>query len=139
MNEYVQGKVGLPGIALAVIGLFSIFTHLALGAITLLSAVSVVLQLLSGDVDSASWMSFLTGTGWQLVLFAVYFFASFIVTFAGMRLRNARSAGIVYLGALIAIVPCCAGACWCFGLPVGIWAIVVMQDPQVKAAFAETF
>jgi hypothetical protein len=38
----------------------------------------------------------------------------------------------------MAALPCCIGLpCCCFGLPVGIWAIVSMQDDQVKAAFSE--
>ena len=55
--------------------------------------------------------------------------------FAGMKLRSLQSPGIVYAGSILAAIPCCAGGCCCLGLPVGIWAIVVMQDEEVKAAF----
>jgi hypothetical protein len=37
----------------------------------------------------------------------------------------------------MAMLPCCTGLCCCLALPVGIWAIITMQDDQVKAAFAE--
>lgn len=139
MNEYVQSKVGPPGIALAVVGMISIFLNLIFAVLTLLSSMNTIMGLLGGDADSSAWTSFVATTGWQVMLYILSFGSSFFVAFAGMRLRNARSAGVVYLGSILAMIPCCFGYCCCIGLPVGIWAIVTMQDEQVKAAFAEQF
>jgi hypothetical protein len=35
---------------------------------------------------------------------------------------------------IIAIIPC-FGPCCCLGIPVGIWALVVINKPEVKSAF----
>lgn len=139
MNEYVQSKVGPPGIALAVVGMGSILLNLLFAVLTLVGSMATIMALLSGDADGASWGQFIGTTGWQVMMYILSFAGAFVVTFAGLRLRNARSAGVVYLGAILAMIPCCFGYCCCLGLPVGIWAIVTMQDEQVKAAFAETF
>src|SRR5688572_8849455 len=137
MNESVARKVGPPGIALALFGLGSIAYHLLVGLVVLASSLSVVLALLGGDSTAGDFQAFLWSTGWQLIGLTVGFFASFLVAFAGLRLRSARSAGLVYLGALAAMVPCCVSCCCLLGLPIGLWVMVVMQDEQVKAAFAE--
>lgn len=139
MNEYVQSKVAPPGIALAVFGLLSVFLNLISALIVLATSMATIMALLGGEADGAAWGQFFATTGWQVIMSLLSFATSFIVTFAGLRLRNARSAGVVYVGALMAMMPCCVGYCCCFGIPIGIWAIVTMQDEQVKAAFSEQF
>ena len=139
MNEVVAKKVGPPGIALALFGLASIATQLLSGVGLLASSMSTLLALLGGSSTAGDFQVFLASTGWQLVLVTVSFFASFVVTFAGLRLRSARSAGLIYVGAVLAMVPCCVGCCCVVGFPIALWAIAVMQDEQVKAAFAEQF
>ncbi|MBA2321138.1 MAG: hypothetical protein H0V89_08280 [Deltaproteobacteria bacterium] len=138
MNEVVASKVGPPGIALALFGLGSIATHLMLGLIVLVGAFPTVLALLGGESESAEVQTFLATTGWQILWLAIGFFTSFLVTFAGLRLRSARSPALVYVGAVSAMLPC-VSCCCVLGLPIGIWVLVVMQDGQVKAAFAERF
>jgi hypothetical protein len=139
MNESVASKVGPPGIALALFGLGSIATHLLLGLGLLASSLSSVLVLLGGASTAADFQAFLMGTGWQLVAVTGGFFVSFVVTFAGLRLRSARSAWLIYLGSIAAMLPCCVNCCCVIGLPLAIWVLVVMQDEAVKAAFAENF
>lgn len=132
MNEYVQRKVDPPGIALALFGAASILVNLLAGVFQLVYAI----QALS---SGASITSFLMSQGWSLPVAAAGFFASFVVLVAGLRLRSLRSPGLVYTGAVFAMLPCCVGPyCCCLGIPLGIWTILTMQDEQVKAAFAET-
>ena len=51
----------------------------------------------------------------------------------GWRMRQARSYGLSVIAAIIALLPCTFG--WILGLPIGIWALVVLMDPEVKAGF----
>jgi hypothetical protein len=37
-------------------------------------------------------------------------------------------------GAIVAMLPCFLPCC-CLGLPVGIWAVMVISKPDVHAAF----
>lgn len=137
MNEYVQNKVNAPGLALAVFGGVCILLNLISGAFQLLSAITSIMSLVTSDVGMEAWVAFGMSQGWTIVLALIAFASSFVVLFAGMRLRQARSPGLVYAGSIFAMLPCCVSGCCCLGLPLGIWAIVTMQDEQVKVAFAE--
>jgi hypothetical protein len=53
---------------------------------------------------------------------------------AGQRMKGFRSYGLAMAASILSCIPC-ANSCCCLGLPIGIWAIVVLIDPQVKAAF----
>ena len=59
------------------------------------------------------------------------------VIIAGIKMRQLKSWGLVLAGAIMAAIPCCGGQIlMCFpGLPVGIWAIVILCKPNVKSAF----
>ncbi|WP_245918841.1 hypothetical protein [Melittangium boletus] len=57
------------------------------------------------------------------------------VTFFGaLRMKDLRSFGLAMAASIIAIIPC-FGPCCCIGIPAGIWALVVINKPEVKAAF----
>ncbi|MBM7118437.1 hypothetical protein [Archangium primigenium] len=59
------------------------------------------------------------------------------VTFYGaLQMKNLRNYGLSMAAAIIAIVPC-FGPCCCIGIPAGIWALVVINKPEVKAAFTK--
>ncbi len=124
MNEYVQNKVQTPGLVLAVAGGLSILA----GLLNLAGGAWTVFTLMQYDMMTA-----LTGAAQYLVLGLLTIGGGAFTAYAGMQLRDVGSAGIVYAGSIIAMLPCCS--CCCIGLPAGIWAIMTMQDDQVKAAF----
>jgi hypothetical protein len=54
----------------------------------------------------------------------------------GFRMKSMRSYALSIVGAITAAIPClsCGGCCG-FGQIVGIWALIVLLNEQVKAAF----
>jgi hypothetical protein len=60
---------------------------------------------------------------------------SAFVTYAGWQMRQLRGWGLSMAGAIAAIIPC--SGCCILGLPIGIWAIVVLIDADIKRAFNE--
>ncbi len=54
----------------------------------------------------------------------------------GIRMLSLRSYALCVAGAVSAAIPCisCSGCCG-FGEIIGIWAVVVLLNPDVKAAF----
>jgi len=58
---------------------------------------------------------------------------AFIVVGA-YRMMKLRSHGLAVAASIIAMIPCVSPCC-CLGLPFGIWALVVLFRPEVKAAF----
>jgi hypothetical protein len=55
------------------------------------------------------------------------------ITFGGMKMKNLESRGLALAASIIAIVPCFS--CFVVGIPVGIWCLVTLSKPEVKAAF----
>ncbi|MBX3422119.1 MAG: hypothetical protein KF752_11250 [Pirellulaceae bacterium] len=53
---------------------------------------------------------------------------------AGLRMKAFRSYWLVMTFAVLGMMPCLSNCC-IVGLPLGIWAIVVLSDVHVKAAF----
>lgn len=61
-----------------------------------------------------------------------------LVIFGGVKMRNLESRGLAMAGAIAALVPCLGpGCCACLptGIAAGIYALVVLNKPEVKAAF----
>ncbi|WNG15099.1 hypothetical protein [Cystobacter fuscus] len=54
--------------------------------------------------------------------------------FGALKMKNLENFGLSMAAAIIALLPC-VGPCCCLGLPVGIWALVVINKPEVKSAF----
>ena len=63
----------------------------------------------------------------QLALSAFYIFAS-------TKMRKLESYGLVMIATILSMIPCVSPCC-CVGLPIGIWILVVLAKPEVKAAF----
>jgi predicted transporter len=56
------------------------------------------------------------------------------VILGAMKMKNLESYNYALTAAILAMVPCLSPCCP-LGLVFGIWGIVILQDPQVKAAF----
>jgi len=56
------------------------------------------------------------------------------VVFGALKLMKLESRGLAMAAAVISVIPLCS-ACCILGIPWGIWALVVMSNPEVKAAF----
>ena len=72
-----------------------------------------------------------TGNIIQLVIVLV---ASGVMFYGAMKMKNLQSFGLSMAAAIIAMVPC-VQPCYCIGIPAGIWALIVLNKPEVKAAF----
>jgi hypothetical protein len=52
-----------------------------------------------------------------------------------LKMKNCQSYGLAMTGSITAMLPCGGLGCCILGLPFGIWAIVVLMNSEVKAAF----
>ncbi len=59
---------------------------------------------------------------------------SALVFIGAYRMKRLRSHRLAEVAAVVAMIPCISPCCL-LGLPFGIWAILVLEDPSVKAAF----
>ena len=69
-----------------------------------------------------------------LVLNLIALTIAFVVIFGALRMKNLRSYGLALSSAILGMIPCISPCCL-IGLPIGVWAIVVLMNPVVKQGF----
>jgi len=71
----------------------------------------------------------------SLVISLLALAISALVLWSGLQMRQLKGRGLAIAGAILGMIPCFTGCCCVIGLPVGIWALVVLMNAEVKAAF----
>lgn len=56
-----------------------------------------------------------------------------VVFLGGVMARRTRSYWLAVVGSVFSMLPCTV-AC-IFGIPIGVWALVLLLDPEVRASF----
>lgn len=120
--EYALRRVALPATLLMVFGVFS-----ALTSTCMMAGVSsgAGWKLVQGEID---WGPAFAGVQMLLGLLA-----SLFIVLGASKMKNLEKYDWALLAAILAVLP--VHGCCCFLLPLGIWAIVVLNDPYVRAAF----
>ena len=59
--------------------------------------------------------------------------AAFII-YAALKMRELKQWNLAIVASVLAMIPCISPCC-IIGLPIGIWALVVLNKPEVKEAF----
>ena len=59
---------------------------------------------------------------------------SLLALVGAMKMKNLSGRGWAYTSAILCMTPCTSGCCL-LGLPFGIWAMIVLSNPDVKRAF----
>jgi uncharacterized membrane protein HdeD (DUF308 family) len=134
-----QQEVSTPAILLIVTGalnaLYSLWNMVS--AVFNREQVEQILDTLRANSDLAPVVGFIESMASTAVsvLFALIALGlSALIIFGGLKMKNLESRGLAMVAAILAIIPCCNG-CYCLGIPAGIWALVVLNKPEVKAAF----
>jgi hypothetical protein len=69
------------------------------------------------------------------IFFAIFGLAiSGLVLFGAIQMQKLSSRGLAMTAAILALVPCFSPCC-VVGLPIGIWALVVLLKPEVSSQF----
>ncbi len=86
------------------------------------------IEQFSGLLDIASGPMGIALNGLALIVGCV-------VLLGAIKMKNLNSRGLAFTGAILAMIPCLSQCC-ILGLPFGIWAIVVLNNPDVKRSFS---
>jgi hypothetical protein len=57
-----------------------------------------------------------------------------VVIACGYSMIRGKSRGLCMTACIVSLIPCTSGCC-IFGIPFGIWGLVVLSDPNVKRVF----
>ena len=65
---------------------------------------------------------------------AVGVLCAIVILMGGIKMRKLENRGLSLTAAILAVIPCTSPCCL-VGIPLGIWALVVLAKPEVKSAF----
>lgn len=128
-------KVKGPAISLMVVG----------GLSFVLEVLSILANLLGFSLMGAQdmsqfegmkgmeWLAPLMGGGFVVIFGVIALAAMGLIFFGAMKMKALESYGLAMTAAILSMIPCFTVCC--LGIPFGIWALVVLLNDEVKAAF----
>lgn len=129
----MQDRVKGPAIGLIILGAIGIIFSL-IGLLTK-GLMQDSLRSVMPPEDFARIEGFLhADTMVGIAMRVVMLLISAFVLYGGVQMLHLRNRTIVMIAAVAGMIPC-IGPCCLIGLPVGIWALVVLSKPDVKQAF----
>jgi len=71
--------------------------------------------------------------GWPILMVLANGFAAF----GALMMRNLKMYPVALMAGVVSAIPCLFTSCCCvFSMPAGIWAIIVLMKPEVRAQFS---
>lgn len=74
------------------------------------------------------------GGGFNIVMGIISIALAAFIIFAALKMKRLESYGMAIAASIIALLPCNCPCC-CIGIPIGIWALVVLSKSDVKPFF----
>ena len=126
-----------PGAAQATVKGPAIFMMVLAITMILLQLIGVVLNLAGGaiaaDLPPEIRDKILAQGALGLVQNVVIIIINIIILIGSIKMKKCQSYGLAMAASILCIL--CDWGCCCLGLGAGIWSIVVLCKPEVKAAF----
>ncbi len=85
------------------------------------------------QVPKEAWANMFSGTV-GVVSCVIAILLSGLILAGALKMKKLESFGLAMTASIVAMVPCLSPCCL-LGLPIGIWALVVLSKPEVKTAF----
>ncbi len=138
-------KVSGPATALIVVGVLNILLALY-GVVSNVMALSNPAQIQAQidqnpelqnieGFDPAMITKFAqAGGAMGVVLNIVAVVVAIVIIIGALKMKKLESRGMAMTASILAMIPCLS-ACCLLGLPIGIWSIVTLNDPNVRASF----
>jgi hypothetical protein len=139
-REAVLSEVSGPGVGLIVVGALGI-VYGAMGI------VGVAFQSAFAGLNGMNNMNFpgqnpemlrfiqMSQGVFGLVFAVIHLALGGLVIYGGIKMKALENYSLCMIASIIAIIPCISPCC-CVGIPLGIWAVVVLNKPEVKAHFS---
>ena len=137
LEQQAKSKLKPPGIALIVVGSIGL---LCTGGYFLVS----VALMASGAPefkpppelkDPLEINGFYVGLYGALFAMALNSLLQIFVILGGVAMLRAKGRGMAWTGSVLSVIPVLTSSCCVLGIPVGIWALIVLSDANVKRVF----
>jgi hypothetical protein len=123
--ELVKG----PAIGLIVVAIAGVILQI----VSLIMNLAGASFLASSQMPKEAWANMFSGTI-GVISSMIGILVSGLILFGGMKMKKLENYGLAMAASIIAMIPCFSPCC-VIGLPIGIWAVVVLSKPEVKSAF----
>jgi len=123
--ELVRG----PAIGLIVVAIVGVILQI----VSLIMNLAGASFLASSRMPQEAWANMFSGTI-GVISGIIGILVSGLILFGAMKMKKLESYGLAMAASIIAMIPCFSPCC-VLGLPIGIWALVVLMKPEVKSAF----
>jgi hypothetical protein len=129
-----RDRVSGPAIGLIVVGGIGVLMALW-GMVQSATGANQVPEEMFNDPNMAQYRSIIEGSQrFGIVGNVLVLLTSGLTIFGALKMKNLQSYGLAMAASIVAMIPC-IGPCCCVGLPIGIWSIVTLSKPEIKAAF----
>jgi GYF domain 2 len=131
-------EVNGPAIGLMVTAILGAFAALTRIVINLFAVPMTAFTNFQGmPAQSAEMMRVMQSfSGTVGIIFAVLEIGLAVFIFFGaLKMKALQNHTFCIVTAIVALIPCVSPCC-CVGLPIGIWALIVMNKPEVRAYFS---
>jgi len=128
-----SAQVSGPSIGLLITGIVGgIFSFLFLIMSFLGTSLSSIMAERIEDFDDRYTQIYEGAAGIATSLIGILV-AAFII-YAALKMKDLSQYGLCMVASILAMIPCISPCC-VIGLPIGIWCLVVLTKPEIKAAF----
>ena len=133
MGNDVLQQLRIPAIGLIIVGSLN-------GLIGILTLISGILRLAGYDNNDqiptaeSERLGYFIGTG---ITYGIGFFSLILaplIIYGGVKMLSGNKIELAKTAAILAILPL-SSCCFIFGIPFGIWALVILRKPEVKNFF----
>jgi hypothetical protein len=132
LRAKAQQMVAGPAIGLLIMAALGILLQIV-GIVMNLLGVTFPMQQQDLTPEAARMMHLFTGVI-GVVSGVIGIAVSIFIIFCALKMQKLASHGLAMAGAIVAMVPCFSPCCL-LGLPIGIWALVVLSKPEVRSQF----
>jgi hypothetical protein len=136
----VADKVKAPAIGLLIVGLLGALAGV-FGILNSLLGLGIGMasleEMRKQGEEIPEWVAPLVGGGSmaiQVISNLVGVAGAGFVVYGALKMQKLQNRTLAMIASVIAMIPCLSPCC-CIGIPIGIWALVVLNKDDVKAAF----
>jgi hypothetical protein len=127
-----EGLVAGPAIALIVVAVLGFLIQAArLIWLLAFSAEAVSRMQMQGQPQ---WANMFVSGPLVIASGVISILVSGVILLGGIKMKKLENYGLAMAASIVAMIPCISPCC-IIGLPIGIWALVVLSKPEVKNAF----
>ena len=131
--QAAQQKVEGPAIFIMVMAILGILANIvSLGVNVLGTGVDAATGAAGGGMSDAQQFGLIAELVGGVGIAIIGLLIQGLILFGSIKMKNLQSYGLSMTAAILSII---CSSCCCIGIGAGIWALVVLADPKVKAAF----